>query len=69
MIGLQQTSYTVDEVDGTLALCMEVISGDVDGRNIVINYVTSSGTATGKPYISHGGLKHVILLFLNYSWK
>ena len=55
-IGLQQTSYTVDEVDGTLALCMEVISGDVDGRSIVINYVTSSGTATGKPYISNGGL-------------
>ena len=50
-IGLQQTSYAVDEVDGTVAVCMKVISGDVDGRNIVINYATSSGTANCKSWL------------------
>lgn len=45
-IGLQQTAYTVGEVDDYQLVCLEVLSGDIDGREIIINYLTASGTAS-----------------------
>ena len=52
-IGLQQTTYTVSEVDQHQLVCLEVLSGDVDGREFVINYATSSGTAGKLSYCEH----------------
>ena len=45
-VGLQQTTYTVTEVDEQQLVCFEVLSGDVNGREFVIDYTTSSGTAS-----------------------
>ena len=45
-IGIQQTAYTVTEVDDYQLVCFEVLSGDIDGREIVIDYSTASGTAS-----------------------
>ena len=45
-IGMQQTAYTVGEVDDYQLACFEVLSGDIDGREIVIDYSTASGTAS-----------------------
>ena len=46
VVGFEQTAYTVDEVDGYQLVCIVVLSGDVDGREIVLDYKTSSGTAS-----------------------
>lgn len=43
---MQQTAYTVGEVDDYQLACFEVLSGDIDGREIVIDYSTASGTAS-----------------------
>ena len=43
---MQQTAYTVGEVDDYQLVCFEVLSGDIDGREIVIDYSTASGTAS-----------------------
>ena len=43
---MQQTSYTVGEVDDYQLVCFEVLSGDIDGREIVIHYSTASATAS-----------------------
>ena len=45
-VGLEHTAYTVDEVDGFQLVCIDVLSGDVDGREITLDYSTSSGTAS-----------------------
>lgn len=45
-VGLQQTAYTVTEVDDYQLVCFEVLSGDVDGRELVFDYSTASGTAS-----------------------
>ena len=45
VVGFQQTAYTIDEVDGYQLVCIQVLSGDVDGREIMLDYSTSSGTA------------------------
>ena len=45
-VGLEQTAYTVDEVDSFQLVCIDVLSGDVDGREIILDYSTSSGTAS-----------------------
>ena len=42
---MQQTAYTVGEVDNYQLVCLGVLSGDIDGREIVITYTTGSGTA------------------------
>ena len=65
---MQQTAYSVDEVDGTLAVCVEILSGEAKGRNITIDYSTSSGTATGKLQYLFGfhAQKHVLIIF---SWR
>ena len=47
-IGVQHTTYSVGEIDGTQAVCIEVISGDTAGREIVINYSTTDGSASCK---------------------
>ena len=52
-IGLQQTAYTVSEADQHQLVCLKVLSGDVDGREFVINYATSSGTASKLPLCKH----------------
>jgi hypothetical protein len=54
-IGLQQTAYTVTEVDEQQLVCFEVLSGDVNGREFVIDYTTSSGTATTTDYTTTSG--------------
>ena len=43
---MQQTVYTVTEVDEYQLVCFEVLAGDVEGREIVIDYTTISGTAS-----------------------
>ena len=55
-MGLQQTAYTVGEVDGYQLVCFEVLAGDIDGREIVINFSTASGTAS-KLTLASGNLK------------
>ena len=45
MVGLEETAYTVDEVDSYQLVCVGVLSGDVDGREISLSYSTTSGTA------------------------
>lgn len=45
-VGIQQTTYTVGEVDEYQLVCFEVLSGDIDGREIVFDYSTTSGTAS-----------------------
>ena len=45
-VGLEETAYTVDEVDGFQLVCIDVLSGDVDGREITLNYFTRSGSAS-----------------------
>lgn len=45
-VGMQRTAYTVGEVDELLVVCIAVLSGDIDGREIVIQYSTTSGTAS-----------------------
>ena len=45
-VGMQQTAYTVTEVDEYQLVCFEVLAGDVEGREIVIDYSTTSGTAS-----------------------
>jgi hypothetical protein len=49
-IGMQQTAYTVGEVDNYQLVCLGVLSGDIDGREIVITYTTGSGTADTNDY-------------------
>ena len=46
-IGLQETSYSVYETDEYQVVCAEVLSGDIAGRSININYITESDTAEG----------------------
>ena len=45
-IGLQQTAYSVYETDEYQVVCAEVLSGDIAGRNIEIDYITTSDTAS-----------------------
>ena len=45
VVGLEETAYTVDEVDSYQLVCVGVLSGDVDGREIMLSYSTTSGTA------------------------
>ena len=52
-IGLQETSYSVYETDEYQVVCAEVLSGDIAGRNIVIEYSTESDTAEGRLQHSH----------------
>ena len=44
-IGLEQIAYTVSEVDGFRIVCLTVFAGNIDGREITLDYSTSSGTA------------------------
>ena len=45
-VGMQQTSYTIGEVDEHQLVCFEVLSGDLVGRELVFDYSTTSGTAS-----------------------
>ena len=51
-IGLQQTAYSVYETDEYQVVCAEVLSGDIAGRNIMIDYITTSDTAEGEYYLT-----------------
>ena len=42
---MMQTEYTVGEIDGHQLVCFGLLSGDIDNREIVFDYTTSSGTA------------------------
>ena len=45
MVGLERRDYRVDEIDSYQLVCVGVLSGDVDGREIMLSYSTASGTA------------------------
>ena len=51
-VGIQQTAYTIGEVDEYQLVCFEVLSGDLDSREIIFDYTTSSGTASKKRIMS-----------------
>ena len=53
---MEQTEYTVGEVDDYQLVCFGVLSGNIDSREIVFDYTTASGTAGG----TH--VKHIIIL-------
>ena len=61
-IGLQMTSYSVYETDEYQVVCAEVLSGDIAGRNIDIDYITISDTAEGG-YVQHLYYRY----YLNYA--
>ena len=44
-VGVQQTAYTVGEVDGYQLVCFELVSGDLARRELTFDYSTTSGTA------------------------
>ena len=44
-IGLQQTVYGVNESDGTLTVCAEINSGELD-REVAVNLASMEDTAT-----------------------
>ena len=46
-IGLQETAYSVYETDEYQVVCAEVLSGDIAGQSIDIDYTTESDTAEG----------------------
>lgn len=47
-IGLQQGYYSTSEDSGSVQICVEVVSGDISGRNLSLDYTTVSGSARGK---------------------
>ena len=47
VIGFKSSSYTVDEGDGTITICAQVISGTIGSRTFTVEYQTGSGAATG----------------------
>ena len=46
-IGLMQSFYSIDEGSGEAEVCIQVISGEISGRNISVNYTTIDGSAKG----------------------
>ena len=44
-IGLQQTTYTISEDDGTLTICAQITTGELE-RQVVVNFTTIDNTAT-----------------------
>lgn len=49
-IGLQKTAYSVYETDEYQVICAAVMSGDIAGRTIAIEYTTDSNSAEGMSY-------------------
>ena len=46
-IGLQRTFYPITEGQGSVEICTVVISGDISGSSIEIEYTTVNGIAKG----------------------
>ena len=46
-VGLQQTAYTVTEGNVIVLVCTAVLSGDIAGRTLTIDYNTADGDARG----------------------
>ena len=46
-VGLQNSYYSADESSGDLEVCVEITSGEVDGRTITLSYETINGLAIG----------------------
>ena len=46
-VGLQQSYYPTVEGQGSVEVCLEVLSGDITGNSFVINYSTTDGLAKG----------------------
>ena len=44
-IGLQQTTYTISEDDGTLTICAQITIGELE-REVVVNFTIMDNTAT-----------------------
>ena len=62
-IGLQKGYYSVSEDIGLLQVCVEVESGDIAGKSILLNYTTIDGSAKG---IYHNHCSIVIAIL--YTW-
>lgn len=45
-IGLQQSYYSTAE-SGSIQVCVDVLSGDITGRSVSLNYTTLDGSAEG----------------------
>ena len=52
-VGFEQTAYLVGEVDGFQLVCIDVLSGELDGREIELDYSTTSGSASKFHDCSH----------------
>ena len=46
-IGLEQGFYSAREDCGLIQICVGVVSGVVNGRNISVDYMTIDGSAEG----------------------
>ena len=46
-VGLQRSYYSAEENSGQLQVCVEIVSGEVDGRAISLSYETINGLAVG----------------------
>ena len=46
-VGLHQTAYTVTEGNAIVLVCTAVLSGDIAGRTLTIDYNTADGDARG----------------------
>ena len=46
-IGFQQGYYSTREGNDLLRMCVEVVSGDIAGRSVSLNYTTIDGSAEG----------------------
>ena len=46
-VGLQHSYYSSEEDSGLLQVCVEVLSGQLDGRTVSLSYSSIDGTAAG----------------------
>jgi len=61
IIGLQNSSYTLQEEDESIFICADIVDGCLE-QNIWVQYSTCDGTAQGAVY-SEAGLKLVNTVF------
>ena len=67
-IGLQRSYYSAEENSGQLQVCVEIVSGEVDGRAISLSYETINGLAVGMDRVYNKGWR-IIFLFPTFVHK
>ncbi|CAI8052979.1 Extracellular matrix protein 3, partial [Geodia barretti] len=45
IVGIEQGFYSAKENDGPKQICVEAVSGDINGRNILVDFMTIDGSA------------------------